>query len=231
MHLLQCSDSAFPVGAFSFSNALETATFEGVVRDAPQLEAFVGAALRQAAGTDGVAALQAFRSASCKGRASSDTDSRMEALLDIDRRLFTLKLGGEARTMTTRMGRKMAELAARISGRSLCRQWLEAIDEGRAYGCYPVGQGILFAVTGLGEEALFAAHQYGVASMMLSAALRCMRVSHFQTQEMLFRLGGAWRTLYEEVRTLDIRHMHAFAPELDILAALHEKGTQRMFMN
>ncbi len=222
MHLLQCSDSAFPVGAFAFSNALETAVAEGVVKDAAELEAYVGAVARQAAGTDGVAALQAHRAASCRDFA---------ALLDIDRRLLSYKQAEEARMMTLRMGRKMAELASRITARSICSQWLEAIDDGRAGGCFPVGQGIAFAEMGLTEEALFAAHQYGVASMVLSAALRCMRVSHFQTQEILFRQGTVWRRTYEEVSTLELRHMHAFAPEADILAAMHEKGMRRMFMS
>ena len=31
MRLLEFSDSAFPVGTFSFSNGLETAAFEGIV--------------------------------------------------------------------------------------------------------------------------------------------------------------------------------------------------------
>ena len=33
MRLLEFSDSAFPVGTFSFSNGLETAAFEGIVYD------------------------------------------------------------------------------------------------------------------------------------------------------------------------------------------------------
>jgi urease accessory protein len=222
MHLLQCGDSAFPVGAFSFSNALETAAATGRVRNAAQLEDYVEAVLRQAAGTDGVAALQAYRAAAC---------ADFPQLVHIDRRLLSYKLNAEARLMTLRMGRKMAELAARITARSLCAQWLEAIDDGRACGCYPVGQGIAFAEMGLPEEALFAAHHYGVAATVLSAALRCLRVSHFQTQEILFRMGNRWRQTYEEVRQFDLCHLHAFAPEQEILAALHERGTSRMFMN
>lgn len=40
MHLLQFTDSAFPVGTFSFSNGLETAGFEGLVHDAATLHDF-----------------------------------------------------------------------------------------------------------------------------------------------------------------------------------------------
>ena len=40
LRLAEFSDSAFPVGAFSFSNGLETAVAEGLVHDAVTLEAF-----------------------------------------------------------------------------------------------------------------------------------------------------------------------------------------------
>ena len=61
MHVLQFTDSTFPVGTFSFSNGLETAAYEHIVHDAPTLEAFTRAASEQAAYTDGVAALHALR--------------------------------------------------------------------------------------------------------------------------------------------------------------------------
>ena len=38
MRLLEFTDSAFPVGTFSFSNGLETAAEEGLVYDAAKLE-------------------------------------------------------------------------------------------------------------------------------------------------------------------------------------------------
>lgn len=40
MHLMQFTDSAFPVGTFSFSNGLETASYLGVVHDADTLEQY-----------------------------------------------------------------------------------------------------------------------------------------------------------------------------------------------
>lgn len=40
MRLLQFTDSTFPVGTFSFSNGLETASFERIVYDAETLENF-----------------------------------------------------------------------------------------------------------------------------------------------------------------------------------------------
>ena len=59
--LLQFTDSTFPVGTFSFSNGLETAQFENMVKDADTLREFVWSQSLQAAFSDGVAAIHAHR--------------------------------------------------------------------------------------------------------------------------------------------------------------------------
>ena len=67
--------------------------------------------------------------------------------------------------------------------------------------------------------------------MVLSAALRCVKVSHYDTQKILFDLSDRVEGLYDEASQMELKDMNAFFPELDILASLHEKGAMRMFMN
>lgn len=221
--LIQLADSAFPVGTFSFSNSLETAAHLGVVRDAETLESYARSVAAQAAFTDGVAALTAYRGAG---------ENDLARVIDADKRLILMKLNEEARLMQTRMGKKLAELGVVLYGEdSLFAPWLAAIREGASPGSYPVAQGIAFAIEGLDERDLYAAHQYGVINMVLSAALRLVRVSHYDTQKILFRLGENIDAAYEEARTMDFENMNSWAPEIDIFACLHEKGTMRMFMN
>ena len=222
MHLFQLTDSACPVGTFSFSNGLESAAAEGLVYDAATLEAFVGEVVRLSAFTDGVAALHALRSRSAEDEAG---------IFEADRRLLLCKLNDEARQMTCRMGRKLAELAAALGGDPLLARWLEAAVRRETPGSFPVAQGVAFAAIGADERTLFCAGQYGAANTVLGAALRCVRVTHYDTQRILYRLGGRTEALYREAAELGLDDMHAFTPQIDILAALHEKGTQRMFMN
>lgn len=222
MRLLQFTDSAFPVGTFSFSNGLETAAEQGLVHDAATLERYTRDIARQAAFTDGVVALHAYRS-----RLRGDFDHLLEA----DREALLCKMNAEARLMTCRMGKKLAELSQHILADETMRLWLERIDAGSTPGSYPAAQGILFAACGISEEALFCSQQYGAVNLVLSAALRCVRVSHYDTQRILFGLGDRIDELYDEVRPLELEDMYAFVPQIDILASLHEKGTQRMFMN
>lgn len=222
MRLLQFTDSAFPVGTFSFSNGLETAGFENIVNDKATLREFARSQAIQAAYTDGIAALAAHR-------AFLNGDYRK--ILEADQTLILCKMNDESRQMLKRMGKKLGELAVRLFDNNIARGWLSDINEGKTPGTYPVAQGITFAAAGISEEDLFSSHQYGVVNMVLSAALRCIRVSHYDTQEILYSMSKDVVDLYEEVKEMTIGEMNAFFPQLDILASLHEKGNMRMFMN
>lgn len=222
MRLLEFSDSAFPVGAFSFSNGLESAAFEGIVRDAGTLEQYTRTALQQTAYCDAIAALIAFRAAG---------KDDYETICEADRQVILCKMNAEARLMLTRMGKKMAEICTQLGHSSLMNRWLEDIRLQQTPGTYPVAQAIYFQQNGSTEKDLFAAIEYGAINMILNAALRCVKVSHYETQAILYRLCMQAATDYEDVRRLEFEDMRTFAPEMDIIASLHEKGKMRMFMN
>lgn len=222
MRLLQFTDSAFPVGTFSFSNGLETASFENIVTNAASLESFARAQAHQAAFSDGVAAIHAYRA-----YLTGDYD----AIADVDRYLIMFKMNAEARMMIRRMGKKLAELAVRLFDAPIINRWIKDIKEDKTPGTYPIAQGLTFAAAGVGEKELFCSHQYGVVNMVLGAALRCVKVSHYDTQLILEKIANEVSDLYDKASQMDLKDMNAFYPELDILASLHEKGNMRMFMN
>lgn len=222
MHLLEFSDSAFPVGTFSFSNGLESAAFEGIVHDAPTLEQYTRSAWEQVMFCDAIAALQAFRAAAREDYAG---------IREADRQVFLCKMNTEARQMLTRMGKKMAEIGVRIGGFPWMERWLEDIRTRQVAGTYPVTQALYFQQNGATEQELFAAVEYGTVNLILNAALRCVKVSHYETQDILYRLCAEAGEHYEAVKELTFEDMRAFVPEMDILASIHEKGRMRMFMN
>ena len=222
MQLLQLADSAFPVGSFAFSDGLESAVAEGLVHDAATLARYTEAIVRRTATTDAVAALHAVRA--CR-------HNDYAAVCAADRALLCTKLGDEARQMQQRTGRKLTELAAALFDDPLLRQFRSDLQAGRTPGCCPVAQGVLFAACGLTDEALFATILYGAANRVLNAALRCVRVSHIDTQRILAAIGPDAAARYAEVAELELDEMYAFTPQIDLLAALHEQGTGRLFMN
>src|SRR5579864_9547025 len=171
MRALQFGDSLLPVGSFSFSNALEPAVEKGIVSDDATLREFVRTLTRRAATSDGIALLEAHRGA---------RERDLGRIVRADRAVFERKLAEEARTMTVRMGRKLAEAGTASVRAPLLDRWLRRIRDGATPGTYPVGLGGLFAELGSPEQDAFAVHQYGVAMTTLGAALRLMRVDHRQ---------------------------------------------------
>jgi urease accessory protein len=219
---LQFGDSVFPVGGFAFSGGLESAIQKRVVTDAETLHAYARTAVEQAAMGDGVALVWAHRAA----RAGD-----LDEVVRIDERVYARKLSGETRTMTVRMGKKFAEMGADVVGAPLLAAWRERIDAGATPGCYPVSLAVNFAAQGLGARDAFVVHQYGVASMILGAALRLMKVSHVDTQRILYRLDAGADATYEAVAATRLQDMAGFAPLTEILAAVHVKAHVRLFMN
>jgi urease accessory protein len=219
---LQFGDSVFPIGGFAFSGGLESAIQKRVVTDAATLHAYARTAVEQAAMGDGVALVWAHRAA-----AAGDLDE----VGRIDERVYARKLSSETRTMTVRMGKKFAEMGAEVIGAPLLAAWRKRIDAGATPGCYPVSLAVNFAAQGLAARDAFVVHQYGVASMILSAALRLMKVSHVDTQRILYRLDAGADAAYEAAAATRLADMAGFAPLTEILAAVHVKAHVRLFMN
>jgi urease accessory protein len=88
-----------------------------------------------------------------------------------------------------------------------------------------------FAAQGLPARDAFVVHQYGVATMILSAALRLMKISHVDTQRMLYRLTADADAAYEVAARARLADMAGFAPLAEVLAAAHVKAHVRLFMN
>lgn len=219
---LQFGDSMFPVGGFAFSGGLESAVQKGVVTDAASLLAFTRTAVEQANRGDGIALLWAHRAVAAGDRAE---------VLRIDARIHARKLSGEARAMTVRMGKKFTELSATVTDLRALDTWRDDVASGATPGCYPTALAVTFAAQGLGERETFVVHQYGVAAMILSAALRLMRIGHVDTQRMLFATNAGANAAYEAAAAASLDDMAGFAPLSEILAAVHVKAHVRLFMN
>jgi urease accessory protein len=220
--MLQFGDSMFPIGGFSFSGGLESAIQKRVVTDLASLLEFTRTAVEQAARGDGIAIVCAHRAAQ-----AGDIDE----LLRIDARVHARKLSSETRTMSTKTGRKFVELGAHVSGMPTMQDWRERVLSGKTPGCYPVALAIHFAALGLSARDAFVVHHYGVATAILGAALRLMRISHVDTQSLLFQLTADVDAPYAVAAAATLDDMAGFAPLADILAAVHVKAHVRLFMN
>jgi urease accessory protein len=220
--MLQFGDSMFPVGGFAFSAGLESAVQKGVVFDPASLRAFTRTAVEQASRGDGIALAAAHRAAS-----AGDVDG----LIQIDAQAYARKLSDEVRTMSTRMGRKFTEMGVQVIGAPLLATWHKCIVTSVTPGCYPVALAINFAVQNLAARQAFVVHQNGVAATILSAALRLMKISHIETQKILYEINGLADAAYDGAASSRLSDMASYAPLTDILAAVHNKAHVRLFMN
>ena len=133
--------------------------------------------------------------------------------------------------MSVRMGKKFAGMGAGIVGSPLLIAWRERVDAGATPGCYPVALAVNFAAQDLTARDAFVVHQYGVATTLFGAALRLMRISHVDTQQMLYALNAGAEEAYREAASATLEDMAGFAPLAEILAAVHVKAHVRLFMN
>ncbi|MDP2355407.1 MAG: urease accessory protein UreF [Beijerinckiaceae bacterium] len=222
MRLLQFGDSTFPIGGFSFSCGLESAIQTKLVRCIDTLREFVLTAVEQSARGDAIAMLCAHQAA---------TLADIDQLLTIDRHVHARKMSEEARTMTTRMGRKFVELNCELIKNDLLAQWRNCIETSATPGCFPVALGITFAVQRLPARTAFVVHQYGVTATILSAALRLLKVSHVDTQKVLYEVNELSEDAFLEASNAHLSDMAGFSPETDILLAYHTKAHVRLFMS
>lgn len=221
--LAQLCDSAFPVGAFAFSNGVESAVENNIIKSKSDLKEYARSAVLQSLKSDYLASLIAFRAAY-----SND----YQTILRADRISYTGKVSHESRVMSTKMGKKCSEMSKLLFPQNIIvNKWQEEIIEGQCYGCYNISLAILFRASGLDEASLFAALEYGTISMILNAALRIFRVSHIDTQKILQELSSLAPADYEAIKEHNLEDIQSFAPELDVIASLHEQGTKRMFGN
>ncbi|MCC8463749.1 urease accessory protein UreF [Photorhabdus bodei] len=222
IRIMQFADSVLPVGAFSFSNGLESAIQSKIVYDVATLSEFTRTALLQAVSSDGRAVVAACQALNC---------GQHDAAISHDWAVFNRKLNEESRTMVTRMGKKLAEMAVEVTGESLIAWWLAQIKSDIAAGTYPITLAVVMSALGASPREVIVMHQYGVAMTILSAAIRLMRVTHIEIQRILFSLNQDIELFCDEAEKGGIDQMTSYAPMTDVLAALHVSAFTRLFSN
>jgi urease accessory protein len=61
--------------------------------------------------------------------------------------------------------------------------------------------------------------------------LRLMKISHVETQKVLYELNGGVEAAYERAAASRLSDMSGYAPLSEILAAVHAKAHVRLFMS
>jgi urease accessory protein len=222
LNALQLSDTFFPTGLYTLSHGLEAFVQAGLVSKT-EVEALVRDYLENVLGpADGVALSHAHRAA--EGR-------DLGRLIEIDRRLFAMKLIREARESSRRVGKRMLTTALKLSPDSLLKDYWGAVHAGACPGNSAAALGAVAATLGIARRQAMLIELYTFATSILGAAMRLVRLDHEEAQLILAQLRPLMVRVVQENIDKGLQEMRAFAPLIDIMGAVHERARVRLFIS
>jgi len=222
LNALQLSDTFFPTGLYTLSHGLEAFVQAGLVSKT-EVEALVRDYLENVLGpADGVALSHAHRA----------TEGRdLGRLIEIDRRLFAMKLIREARESSRRVGKRMLTTALKLSPDSLLKDYWGAVHAGACPGNSAAALGAVAATLGIARRQAMLIELYTFATSILGAAMRLVRLDHEEAQLILAQLRPLMIRVVQENIDKGLQEMRAFAPLIDIMGAVHERARVRLFIS
>ncbi len=220
LQLLQLSDGLFPIGAFAFSDGLETAVQREEVVDADDvrvwLEHYVDAVFGDSEGPALVQAMGAF-------------PIDWQRLERVDRELTALRSSSETRASSRLLGlRLLKTCVALYPGRDL-EGLLERIKSGRCHGNVAVVHGAVFRVLRIGEREALLAFAYSRLSGAASAALRLASVGQQEMQQVLTDALARVPEVVDDILERPAQRLTSFVPMLDVCQMEHRHLYSRLF--
>ena len=216
--LLQLVDSGFPSGAFTLSHGLETLVADGVVRSPDDVAALLEVSLldRLARG-DLVVLLAVHRAAD------------LDEVLDLDRRLATVKLAADDRLASQRVGRRLAIEASRLVSDALMTAYVAALTDGRAPANAAVALALATRAFGVTASDAALGASWSFANGLCAAAVRLGLIGHRDAQRILREAGPTLRQAVDRASAGDPRSLRPSSPQLDVALARHETAVAHLF--
>jgi urease accessory protein len=175
--LLHVCDSAFPIGAFAYSDGLEWATATGAIADAAGLRAWLAVCLDEGIGrTDGPAVWQAWR-AVC--------EEKWHALEDLDADIVALRPSASARRSSRAMGARLLTMWRGLHPAPRLDHLAGLVRDGRLGPTLPVAFAAACACAGIERHAAVEAFAYARLSSTISAAMRLMPIGQVSAHTLL----------------------------------------------
>lgn len=215
--ILQLTDSFFPVGAFAYSDGLETAASNGRIHDAESMKGWLDHYLENVfIPCDGLALLQcAF------AMRAGDT----ETIRRIDEEVTAMKPAAAVRNSSRSVGKRLLTGYAGICGDKEFADLAGSLPCGNA----PVAYALAMTHRQVEPQEATLAFGYGRLAGMVSAGLRLISLGQQQAQVLLSasleRLPGD----VERIAKMQDEPLRSFAPMMDVAQMNHQYVYSRLF--
>jgi urease accessory protein len=214
---LQLVDSFFPVGAFAYSDGLETAVAGGRVRDAVSLgewmEHFLENVFTPCEGLALVKCMLALEAGD------------LETLCRIDEELTAIRPAAEVRSASAGIGKRLLSLYSAIYGTECFGRDGLMLPRGNAAAAYAV----VFFRCGLGPREAALAYGYNRLAGIVSAGLRLISMGQHQGQLLLTKNLNRLPDVVERILQMKDEPLRSFNPLLDIDQMNHQYIYSRLF--
>ncbi|MGE0228728.1 MAG: urease accessory protein UreF [Dehalococcoidia bacterium] len=219
--LLQFADSQFPAGTFAHSYGLEQLVRDGRVTDSPSLRSAVRSVLvLQVAESEARAAARAV---------ATFSRGNVGRLCAVDAALFRTKAAEELRAASSATGSRLLQEVVAHERDPLLLEYAAEVQAGRAPGTHPVVFGAVGATFGVGAEDVAAALLFGTATVLLSAGMRLLPVSHRDVQGALHWLRPRIAELAAAAVRENDRPFASCHPLQEIASMRHRDAPVRFF--
>jgi urease accessory protein len=219
--LLQLCDTALPIGAFSFSNGLETYTQQGLMPGVATVQEWLEAVLHHAVhGSHLLPVALAYRAT-----AAADW-GQLERL---DQQLAAMKHARELREASVKTGQGLLRLAVQLWPGPTIKHLHALCQQQRVAGHQALVLGVLGCELGWEERVIVEAAGYQWLSGMVSATLRLLPIGQLAGQQLLAAQLQHLPAIADDIRRQGWDDLSSAAPEFDIRAMQHETLYSRLF--
>ena len=214
VRLLQLASPSLPVGAYSYSQGLESAVEAGVVRDAESAAHWIGNVLDLSVASMEAPLLVRLMSAWQRGDRADASRWNDEAIASRET--------AELRAETVQMGYSLRKLLGDLG---VSTGPLDAIEE----VAYPTAFAFAVAAWNLSARDAVATFMFAWIENQVLAAVKCVPLGQTDGQRLMLRLGERIAPLAERALALGDEDLANFAPGLALLSARHETQYSRLF--
>jgi urease accessory protein len=216
--LLHLASPALPIGAFSYSQGLESAIEHGLIHDGDSAREWI------ASGLTNVLARGELPFLAHQMTRWRDHDAAGLAVADEE--FLASRESSELRRETQQMGWSLAQLCTQL-------EWGDAARLATLNAIKPISQPTAFAFAAYAHDAAtdaaLAAYAFSWVENQAAAALKAVPLGQIAGQRIIVALRVAIDTAVEKALDTSPGEINTFAPQLGILSARHESQYSRLF--